>query len=71
MTMSKKLICPVCNGEAESRLVSYTFERFGQKFLYKNIKATVCLNCGERFLDGPTVVNIEHEIRERIVKKAA
>ena len=69
--MNKILICPICNGKAELRLVSYTFERFGQKFLYQNIKATVCLNCGERFLDGPTVTNIEREIRESVVEKAA
>jgi YgiT-type zinc finger domain-containing protein len=69
--MNKKLICPVCNGKAEIRFVPYTFERFGQKFLYQNIKATVCLKCGEQFLDGPTVTNIEREIRESVFEKVA
>ena len=71
--MSKKLICGICNGEAEIRYVSYIFKRNGQKFPYHNIKATVCLNknCGESFLDGPTVTKIEREIREKVFEKAA
>ena len=69
--MNKKLICPICNGKAETRFVAYTFERYGQKFPYQNIKATVCLDCGEEFFDGPTVTNIEREIRESVFEKAA
>ncbi len=68
MIMNK---CAICNGETENKLVSVTFERFGQKFIYDNIKAEVCKNCGEEFLDGPTVTKIEREIREKVFEKAA
>ena len=71
MTTNKNLICPICDGKAETRLVSYTFERYGQMFPYHNIKATICLNCGEEFFDGPTVTRIEREIREKVFEKAA
>ncbi len=63
--------CAICDGETENKLVSVTFERYGQKFAYQNIKARVCRNCGEEFLDGPTITNIEREIRERVFEKAA
>ena len=68
MIMNK---CAVCNEETEDAIVSYTFERFGQKFTYRNIKARVCKSCGEEFLDGVTVTKIEKEIKERIFEKAA
>lgn len=63
--------CAICSGETENKLVSVTFERCGQKFIYHNIKARVCKNCAEEFLDGPTITNIEREIRERVFEKAA
>ena len=63
--------CAICEGETENKLVSVTFERHGQKFVYQNIKARVCKNCGEEFLDGPTITDIEREIREKFVEKAA
>lgn len=63
--------CAVCNEETKDSIVSYTFERFGQKFTYHNIKARVCKSCGEEFLDGVTVTKIEKEIKERIFEKAA
>jgi len=68
MIMNK---CAICDGKTENKLVSVTFERYGQKFVYNGIKARVCENCGEEFLDGPTIINIEREIRERVVEKAA
>ncbi|CAN5709483.1 hypothetical protein BH24ACI1_BH24ACI1_11660 [soil metagenome] len=68
MIMNK---CAICDGETENKLVSVTFERYRQKFVYQNTKARVCKNCGEEFLDGPTITNIEREIRERVFEKAA
>lgn len=63
--------CAICNSETENKLVSVTFKRFGQEFIYHKVKARVCKNCGEEFLDGPTITKIEHEIREQIFEKAA
>lgn len=67
--MNKK--CPICGGELADEFASYTFKRFGQEFTYHNIKAEVCLKCGEKFLDGNSVLKIEREIENRIVEKAA
>lgn len=69
--MNKKLECVICGGETKPEKVSVTFKRFGQEFTYHNVKADVCLKCGEEFLDGPQVLEIEKEIENKIVKKAA
>jgi YgiT-type zinc finger domain-containing protein len=63
--------CPICEGELVNKLISYTFKRFGQEFNYHNIKAEVCVKCGERFLDGETVIKIEQEIEDYVFEKAA
>ncbi|CAN5498009.1 hypothetical protein BH10ACI1_BH10ACI1_13130 [soil metagenome] len=63
--------CAICDGETENKFVSVTFKRFGQEFTYNKIKARVCKNCGEEFLDGPTITKIEQEIREKVFEKVA
>jgi YgiT-type zinc finger domain-containing protein len=63
--------CPICDDQLIDKEVSKTFKRYGQEFAYHNIKAEVCQNCGDRFLDGPTVTHIEREIREKVFEKAA
>lgn len=63
--------CAICNGKTETRKVCVTFKRYEQEFTYHNIQAEVCLDCGEEFLDGPTITNIEREIKERVFEKAA
>jgi len=68
MIMNK---CVICEGETENKLVSVTFKRYGQEFVYHDIKARVCKSCGEEFLDGPTITSIEREIRESVFEKAA
>ncbi len=64
-------ICPTCGGELIDTFVSKTLKRFGREFIYHNIKAETCQNCGEIFLDGVTMVNIEKDIREKVGEKIA
>lgn len=69
--MSKENYCVICGGETEDRFVSRTFKRFGVKFPYHNIKAKVCLKCGEEFYDGKTINRIEAEIEQSFANQAA
>lgn len=69
--MNRKLECVICGGETKPDRVSLTFKRFGQEFVYHDIKADVCLNCGEQFLNGPQVLKIEQEIKNKVVLKVA
>ena len=68
MIMNKE--CPICYSQLIDEKNFYTFERYGQEFTYQNIKAEVCQKCGDRFLNCPTIVNIEREIKESMVEKA-
>jgi YgiT-type zinc finger domain-containing protein len=54
-----------CDDKTKPELVTHTFKREGQKFTFENIKAQVCQKCGESYLDGKAVCEIEKEIREK------
>ncbi len=64
-------MCEFCDGTTETKYVSYIFKRYGQKFTYENIKAEVCEKCGERYLDGRSVLEIEADIERKVLLKAA
>lgn len=63
--------CESCDGETETKFVSYTFKRYGQEFTYPNIKAEVCKKCGEIYLDGSSVLEIEEDIKRKMMPKVA
>lgn len=67
--MSKK--CPMCDGQLIDEETSITLKRYGQEFTYHNVKTEICLNCGDKFYDGRSIMNIEREIEETVVEKAA
>lgn len=58
--------CEFCDGKTEPELITHTFVREGRKFTFDNIKAQVCQKCGETYLDGEAMREIENEIRENI-----
>lgn len=64
-------MCEFCDGITETKYVSYTFKRYGQAFTYENIKAEICPKCGERYLDGKSVLEIEADIERKALLKAA
>jgi YgiT-type zinc finger domain-containing protein len=69
---SKNIKCDFCeNGVTESRLISKTFRRFGNEFLLENIKAEVCTNCGEAYLDSKTIKEIDSKIEQDLLLIAA
>lgn len=57
--------CEFCDGKTKPELVTHTFKREGQKFTFESIKAQVCQKCGESYLDGKAMREIEKEIREK------
>jgi YgiT-type zinc finger domain-containing protein len=63
---NKPIECVICGGETVRKFISKTLKRFGREFTYHNIRADVCLKCGERFFNGVTMVNIEKDITEKI-----
>jgi YgiT-type zinc finger domain-containing protein len=58
--------CEFCDGITKPGLVTHTFERNGQKFTFADIKAQVCQKCGEVYIDGAAMPQIERKITEKV-----
>jgi YgiT-type zinc finger domain-containing protein len=58
--------CESCDGMTKAGLVEHTFKRHGQQFHYKKIPAHVCRKCGEIYLDGESIREIERDINRRV-----
>lgn len=61
----------MCDGQLIDEETSITLKRYGQEFTYHNVKTETCLKCGDKFYDGRSIMNIEREIEETVVEKAA
>jgi YgiT-type zinc finger domain-containing protein len=58
--------CEFCdtNKPQEPRLVTLTFAREGRWYIFENVPAQVCPNCGHRYYDGPELLKLERIIIE-------
>jgi YgiT-type zinc finger domain-containing protein len=69
---TKQINCDFCEGGVtESKVISKTFNRFGQLFKIENIKAEVCNNCGEVYLESQSVKEIDKKIEQKLLLIAA
>ncbi|MFA7419082.1 MAG: type II toxin-antitoxin system MqsA family antitoxin [Melioribacteraceae bacterium] len=51
--------CSICkNGETEKKAASISINKGDSFFIYKNVPAEVCTNCGEQFFDESVTTNI-------------
>ncbi len=48
-------ICAICGGRLSHGTTNIPFVRGDRMFLVKGVPAEVCGDCGEAYLDGPTV----------------
>jgi len=53
--------CEYCDTEhpQEDKLVTLTLQRKGRWYIFENVPARVCPNCGHRYYDGPTMLRLE------------
>ncbi len=58
--------CEYCDTELlqESKLVTLTLKRNGRWYIFENVPARVCPNCGHRYFDGPMMLRLEQMIKE-------
>jgi YgiT-type zinc finger domain-containing protein len=59
--------CPVCGGELVEKMVEKLL-RGGNDTAVIEVKAEVCLRCGERLFDETTIKRFE-EVRIKLAKK--
>ena len=47
--------CVICkNGQTNNQTVTVTLEQQGKTFVFKDVPARVCENCGEQYLEEET-----------------
>jgi len=61
-----KEVCPICGGDLIKQLVTHTEQdERGNFYIYENVPAQVCEECGEYLLSDETVRKMD-----RLVQKA-
>ena len=62
--MTERLQCLVCGGTLRPGTTDYCYTGDGRTFLFENVPAYICGQCGERTFSGPVFDAIEHIVRE-------
>jgi len=61
--------CVICkNGQTEQKTSVVTLTKEDSIFVYKNVPAEVCNNCGEQYLSELTTRHLLFDIKESISK---
>ena len=58
--------CSFCSGELEERLVQHEYRWEGELFIYEDVPARVCRQCGERYFDAEVVKAMERAVLCRL-----
>lgn len=60
----RKYPCEFCDTEQEQveKLVTLTMKRNGVWYIFENVPAKICPNCGHRYFDGPMLLKLEKMI---------
>ena len=57
--------CHICGGtDFEKRRVEYIYRRQGNYLVVRDVPCEVCLRCGERYYEGPVLLQIERRFKE-------
>lgn len=54
------MMCFLCKGNLENTTTTYMTEYNGCYIIIKNVPCTKCTQCGEEYLNGVTLSNIEN-----------
>ena len=58
--------CEYCDTELpqENKLVTLTLQRKGRWYIFENVPARVCPNCGHRYFDGQMMLRLEQMMKD-------
>ena len=57
--------CSFCGGEVKEKEVELDYRYKGQLYLFRDVPAGVCQQCGEKYLVASTAKAIEQEIQTK------
>jgi len=55
----KENLCPICGGEKEASTTSFTIDYKEGLALVRDVPATVCLQCGEEWINDEVASKLE------------
>jgi YgiT-type zinc finger domain-containing protein len=58
-------LCDLCGGELQEKITSIMYQYQGNWYLFDNVKADVCEQCGEKYLPGKIARDIEKSFIEK------
>ncbi len=61
--------CSFCDGELEERLVQYEYRWEGNIFVFEDVPALVCRQCGEKYFDAKVVKAMERAVLAQMEPK--
>jgi YgiT-type zinc finger domain-containing protein len=63
------MTCSFCDGELEERLVQHEYRWEGELFVFEDVPAHVCRQCGEKYFDARVVKTMERVVLQRLEPK--
>ncbi|MBM3131024.1 MAG: type II toxin-antitoxin system MqsA family antitoxin [Chloroflexi bacterium] len=64
-TPNKNIPCSFCDGELENGSVQHPYSWHGKIYLFENVPAQVCRQCGEKYFDAPVVGTMERAVLKK------
>ncbi len=62
-------LCPLCGGRKEDAAVTYTVDTGEGIVIVRNVKAKVCSQCGEEWIDNETAGRLQKIVQEAREKR--
>jgi len=60
---NKKRFCPLCGGALVKKTIKHEERRNGELYIFENVKALVCDQCGEEYLSAETLEEMDQVVR--------
>ena len=57
--------CSFCGGEVKGEKVELDYRYKGKLYIFQNVPAGVCQQCGEKYLTAKVAKKIEHRIQTK------
>jgi len=61
---SKRRFCPLCGGTLVEKTITHEERHNNRLYIFENVKALVCGQCGEEYLSAETLEEMDRVVRE-------
>jgi YgiT-type zinc finger domain-containing protein len=58
--------CDFCDGAVKPEKVTMTYKRLGKEYVFNNVDAEVCQECGVKYLHARTLKELDRRISEGV-----